>query len=153
MVEMGAEPGPSDNETDVTPGDDPTPQGNGGQNQVRLLSRIAISFNGLFRDAIYRLATRSKRDSEAVTHTMTPVLDAIAGEATRQACQMFRLAPDVNLGQEQIVRDYRKALEGRVSKWPAEREAIDLEGERDRAVRYITLNIFREAGSSLAQAA
>jgi HK97 family phage portal protein len=79
-------------------GQEPTPQGNGGQNQRMLLERIGQAYGGLFRNAHGRLMKRSKRDADAVAHIFGPVLEAIAFEAQRQARAIFRVDKDADLG-------------------------------------------------------
>ena len=132
-------------------GSEPQPAGNGGMNQQRLFERMGDAYGGLFRDGIGRMAMRSKRDSDAVQQIFGPVLEVISAEATRQAVETFRLKPDTDLGQEKILRDCRKAIEKRAAEWtPATASAPDGVADMQRAVRAITLNIFREAGSTLA---
>jgi HK97 family phage portal protein len=174
MVPIGPNGDPLDDpangdDTDVTPGgeddngapDDGTggnggskkkAKGNGGQNQRMLLDRMQRAFGGIFRDAVGRLATRQKRDGEAVAQICGPVLEAIAAEAIRQAVTTFRLKPDAEFGQEKILRDYRSSLAKRAAEWKAELDETEASAELARAIRAITIGIFREAGSVLAQA-
>ena len=143
--------GSGDDSGDTTDDTEPQPAGNGGMNQQRLFERMGDAYGGLFRDGIGRMAMRSKRDADAVQQIFGPVLDVISGEATRQAFETFRLKPGTDLGQEKILRDCRKSIEKRAAEWtPATAFSPDGAADMQRAVRTITLNIFREAGSTLA---
>lgn len=154
-AESISSPDPEDDETDVTPdgNQEGEPAGNGGRNQRMLLNRMATAYAGLFRDAAGRLEARSMRDAAAVQQIFGPVLSAIAEEAQRQALRFFRLHTDIDLGTEKILRDAAKAIEKRASSWTATTVDDDAAQELLRTVRSITLNVFREAGSTLALAA
>lgn len=136
-----------------------TPAGNGGQNQRAraedlLLDRMQRAYGPLFRDAAGRLAKRDKRDAQAVEQICGPVLEAIAAEAIRQAVVTFRMEENnTDLGHEKILRDYRNSLAKRAAEWKGELAEVDMDAELARAVRAITIGIFREAGSVLVQAA
>lgn len=145
---LGEEPTSSAGE-----GSDPEPAGNGGRNQRMLLDRIAAAFAPLFRDAAGRLVKRDKRDAAAVQQIFGPVLAAIAEHGAAQARGFFRLADDAQLGEEKLVRELVKTLERRTPDWTATTVSQDAATALAYCVRSITLNVFREAGSSLALAA
>ena len=133
------------------PADDNTvPKGNGGRNQRMLLQRMETAYGPLLTDACARLARRARRDADAVTQIFGPITEVIAAEARRQAGQTFQIADDADLGQDKILRDYRKAVEKRSADWTA---IAASEGEPARAIRAIVLPIFREAGGHVALAA
>lgn len=139
-------------------GDDAKPKGNGGRNQRAaeelLLTRMQRAYGPLFRDAIGRLVKRDKRDSDAVQQVCGPVLETIAAEAIRQAVTVFRLEENhADLGHEKILRDYRGSLAKRAAEWKDELGEAEASAELARAVRAITIGIFREAGSLIATAA
>ena len=140
-------------------GDGKTPQGNGGQNQraagpnqQRLLDRMADAYRPLFRDATGRLTARDKRDAAAVGQIFGPVLAAIAEESVRQARQVFRLPEDAELDTEKLLRETARQLEKRSAHWSATSADAEADKTLDYAVRAIALHVFREAGSTVAQA-
>jgi HK97 family phage portal protein len=128
---------------------DDVPAGNGGRNQRKLLERMARAYRGLFRDAAGRLTARDKRDAAAVQQILGPVLEAIAAEGKRQACQMFRLKADVDLAEEKILRDTVRGIEKRAAAWTATTVDADAERELKYAVRAIMLGVFREAATAI----
>jgi hypothetical protein len=132
---------------------EPAPKGNGGQNQRMLLDRMQLAYGALFRDALGRLAARSKRDGDSVAQICGPVLETMAAEAIRQAITVFRLETNnADLGHEKILRDYRGSLAKRAAEWKKELDETEASAELARAVRAITIGIFREGGSMLVQA-
>lgn len=145
----------ADSMTDPAPNDTqkPEPAGNGGQNQRMLLARMGTAFGPLFRDAAGRLTAREKRDGTAVNTIFGPVLLAIADEAQRQARSFHRLDEHVDIGAERALREAAKNIEKRAASWTATTVDDEAAQELQRTVRFITLNIFREAGAVLALAA
>lgn len=140
-------------------GNEPQPKGNGGRNQRSayeelLIPRMQRAYGPLFRDALGRLAKRDKRDAQAVEQICGPTLETIAAEAIRQAVIACCLEENhADLGHEKILRDYRTSLLKRSADWKTELDEAEASAEVARAVRAITIGIFREAGSVLATAA
>ncbi len=148
-----ADPDAGTTDPNLQTGPDDVPAGNGGQNQRKLMDRMADAYRPLFRDAAGRLQSRGVRNADTVQHIFGPLLQSIAEESERQARGIFRLPAEQDLGTEKLLRETAKQLERRTALWTATTAATDVDAELKYCVRAIALNVFREAGSTIAQAA
>jgi HK97 family phage portal protein len=147
------EPDAGDVDPNEPTNQDDVPSGNGGQNQRKLLDRLADAYRRLFRDAAGRLQARGVRNADTVQQIFGPVLASIAEESERQARGLFRLSAEQDLGTEKLLRDTVRQLEKRAASWTATTADADADAALQYCVRSIALNVYREAGSALAQAA
>lgn len=133
-------------------GSDPGGDGNKGgktaappsEGERNLLGKYTTAYITVFRDAFQRLAKRDKRDLEAVTALIGPVLASIADAAGAES----------GLPEEQrqaIVADVLAAMQKRAAKWAADMAEADVDaaaqGEFVKLVRSLHVNLAREAAA------
>jgi HK97 family phage portal protein len=107
------------------------------------------AFTGLFRDAVGRATTRSKRDQDSLTPILMPVLESISSIVLTEARNQFGL-PDTWTPSDKVSRDYIKSVANRASEWSAEYRDATAGAELGKAIRSIHIGIFREAGAAIA---
>jgi HK97 family phage portal protein len=113
-----------------------------------MMGNLTHGYIRLFRDAVGRTITRSKRDLDAISTCFHPVLTSLTEEIERQAGAKWGLTDGWNEAQERILKDVMKALEKRATHWTSE-HADDIAGqELTRAVRALMLAVGREAGAA-----
>jgi len=128
----------------------PEPQAQPTAAERSVMGELTAAYIRLFRDAVGRITTRNKRDSDAIQACFRPVLVAIAEEVERQAAARFGLNDGWNESQERILKDVLKSLEKRASLWTTA-QADDITGaELARSVRSLLVGINREAGAASA---
>jgi HK97 family phage portal protein len=138
MLKTADEPAP----TPATPVD-PTPA------QRSLFDSYISAFNSIFKDAVGRVTTRSKRDVETITPIFTPVLESIASIVEAEARTQFSLGDEWK-PSDKTTREYLKAAATRAADWTAETRDTSAGAELSKAIRAIHLGIFREAGAAIA---
>ena len=142
MQEMGAE-----EEQDADDG------ANGGAppaKQDKTAQRFTRSYLPLFTDAIGRILTRSKPDSDAFRKAFCPVLEAIAQRLSEMAAAEFRCEqPD--LAGSRFMLDYIDGMKVRSEQWRAENIRLFAEPELNRAVKALLIEVYRSAGTARAK--
>jgi len=123
--------------------DPPTPA------QRNLFDNYIPAFAGLFKDAVGRIASRSKRDAESITPILTPLLDSVSSIVIAEARSEFDL-PDDWMPSVKIVREYIKSAATRAQDWTPDNSDVLSGAELTKAIRSIHINIFREAGAAVA---
>jgi HK97 family phage portal protein len=114
-----------------------------------LIKRMSTAYSRLFRDAIGRVTSREKRDSEVIRRVFDPVLTTIADEAIRQAKATLRVAVDYKPDVTGILRDVYRSIEKRAAAWTLESVDTNTEIELTKAVKAILIGTFNDAASSL----
>ena len=114
-----------------------------------LIKRMSTAYSRLFRDAIGRVTSREKRDSEVIRRVFDPVLTTIADEAIRQAKATLRVAVDYKPDVTSILRDVYRSIEKRAAAWTLESVDTNTEIELTKAVKAILIGTFNDAASSL----
>ena len=114
-----------------------------------LIKRMSTAYSRLFRDAIGRVTSREKRDSEVIRRVFDPVLTTIADEAIRQAKATLRVAVDYKPDVTSILRDVYRSIEKRAAAWTPESVDTNTEIELTKAVKAILIGTFNDAASSL----
>jgi hypothetical protein len=104
---------------------------------------------GLFKDAVGRVTTRSKRDVESVSLILRPVLETITSIVVAEARSQFTLSEDWEPSSK-VLHDYLKGVATRAAHWTAENRDQIVGGELTRAIRAIHIGIYREAGAAVA---
>jgi hypothetical protein len=128
-------------------GPQPTPEPTPAQRSM--FEAYVPAFTGLFNDAVGRITTRSKRDTDALTPILSPVLESISQVVVAEARSQFRL-PDAWMPSDKIVRDCIKSVATRAYDWKPETKAQNAGIEMNKAIRTIHLGIYREAGAAVA---
>jgi HK97 family phage portal protein len=121
------------------------------ESERNLLRGMTGVFARLFRDAIGRVCGRSKRDSAAVDGVFRPLLTSIAELAADDAGAQMRLKPGWFEGAEALVREQLQAIEKRAQHWAVESVEAIAGDEMRKAVRGISMQIYRIAGAKLAE--
>lgn len=116
-----------------------------------LLRGMSGVFSRLFRDAIGRVCARSKRDSAAIDSTFRALLASIAELAADDAGAQMRLEPGWFEGADVLVREQLQGIEKRAQHWAVESADQIAGDEMRKAVRGISLQIYRIAGVTLAE--
>jgi HK97 family phage portal protein len=127
----------------ATPDEAPTPA------QRSLFAAYIPAMTGLFSDAVGRVVTRSKRDTQTLEPILRPVLESIASIVTTEARAQFRL-PDTWEPSGKVTHDYIKGLSARATEWTTETRDQITGAELSKAIRSIHIGIFREAGAAIA---
>jgi len=142
------DPAPSQKDDSSTPDGQPDSTV-GDPVQERMIDTYGRTYRLLFRDAVGRLFSRSTKDSEAITRAFEPVLSTLADQSIRDANSSMRskLQP---VCATQVVSEYLRNLEKRVSKIGSDDPDSFTESELPRAIKSIVLGIYREAGATLA---
>lgn len=118
-------------------------------NQRALFDAYIPAFSGLFQDAVSRISSRAKRDAEAITPILNPIVQSISSLIVTEARSQFNL-PDEWTPSDKIVRDYIKSASDRASEWTPDNASTVSGSEMSKAIRSIHINIFREAGAAVA---
>ena len=125
------------------PEDTPTPA------QRSLFESTIPTFSGLFNDAVGRITSRSKRDSESIAPILTPILQSISSIVVTEARSEFDL-PDTWEPPASVIRDYLKSASTRAADWTPETRDQAAGAELAKAMRSLHIGIYREAGSAVA---
>jgi hypothetical protein len=120
------------------------------QQERNLLGELTNAYIRVFRDGVERVSTRDQRDLERISTIFEPTLRSIADEAERQAAGQFGLDADWHGGLEELVREHLKSMPKRAEKWTNDGVDDFASTELRKAVRSISLSIFREAGARVA---
>lgn len=115
-----------------------------------IVHSLTASYMVLFQDAITRYSSRSKKDSAQLTTVFKPLLVTIADQVERQAASQFSLDHGWHGDLESVVRDHLKAMEKRSAAWTPEKAEETTATELTKAIRSLTINIFRAAGAAVA---
>ena len=114
-----------------------------------LVKRMVTAYSPLFRDAVGRISSREKRNSEAIRRVFDPVLTTIAEEAIRQAKATLNTDPDYKPDMSAPLRDIYRSIEKRAAAWTPESVDGNAEIESNKAVKAILIGTFNDAASSL----
>lgn len=139
--------GDSGAEGEPKPDDPPT------QAERNLLRGMSGVFARLFRDAIGRVCARSKRDSATIEGVFRPLLTSIAELAADDAGAQMRLEPGWFEGGDTLVGEQLRSIEKRAEHWASESADQIAGDEMRKAVRAISIQIYRTAGAMLAEGA
>jgi hypothetical protein len=91
-----------------------------------------------------------QRDSDLISQVFRPLLLSIAEEAQRQAAEQLGLNHEWHGDLDSLIRDHLKSMVKRVALWTPQ-TADDIAGtELRKAVKSISINIYREAGARVA---
>jgi hypothetical protein len=107
-------------------------------------------FLSIFKDAVGRITSRSKRDADSVTQILAPVLQSITFLIEGEAQSQFQLSDDWH-ASDKTQRDYIKSLTNRASEWKAEDKDTIASAELNKAVRSLYYAVYREAGAAIAE--
>lgn len=118
---------------------------------TRSLEQITTMYTSLLTDSVGRLTARNKRDYDAVSTTFGAVLTSFADTITIAARSQFSLPVAWNAPTERILRDCFKGIEKRSATWTVTNQAESSAVELVKSLRSIHLNIYREAGSAIAE--
>lgn len=145
MEEMGAEDDPAD-------GGDAQDQPPAGKQktQDKTAQRFARSYLRLFTDAIGRVLSRPKPTSEEFRRAFLPVLGTVGERLSEMAAVEFRCDPP-EIAQSKFLADYVEGLRGRAEQWRAENIHLFAEGELNRAVKALLIEVYRQAGTARAK--
>lgn len=102
------------------------------------------------KDAVGRVATRSKRDSDSLTPILAPMVDSIATLAEFEARRQLRL-PEEWRATDKGRSEYMRGVARRAMEWKIEDRDGIAGVELHKALSSITYTIYREAGAALAE--
>lgn len=128
------------------PKDDDAPT----QQERDVLGSLTSSYIRLFRDAVGRVSSREQRDSGLISQVFQPILRSISDAAEQYAAEQFDLSREWHGDLDGVVRDHLKAIDKRASSWTADGVDDIAANEMRKAVRALSINIFREAGARVA---
>ncbi|HEY0701258.1 MAG TPA: phage portal protein [Candidatus Acidoferrales bacterium] len=119
----------------------------------KLGKRFARAYSKLFRDAFGRILSRSSVDSDAFSKAFRPVLESLGDEIYRLAADELGTEGDSGLAESRFLADYIEAMRGRLPEWKSANGEADRLAERElnRAVKAISIEVYRTAGTQRAK--
>ncbi len=120
------------------------------QQERDLISSLTSTYLHCYRDAVGRVSAREHKDFGLISQVFRPLLRSIADEAGRQASLRFGLDPAWHTSLDDLVTDHLKTVHKRSAGWTAEKADETSASELRKAVRSLSINVFRDAGAHLA---
>jgi HK97 family phage portal protein len=118
--------------------------------QARSFAKYTPAFLSLYKDAVGRLVTRSKRDIDTVTSILAPVVKSITELAETDARSQFKLDESWHVS-DKCSREYLKSVSTRSTTWGAEARDTIAGEELGKCIRAVVFTTFREAGAAVAE--
>lgn len=119
------------------------------ESQRSMFDAYLPAFASLFQDAVGRVASRSKKDTESVTPILSPLVESITSVVIGEARKQFSLADDWT-PSDKIAKEYIKSASMRAPTWTAENRNESASAELYKALRSIHIGLYREAGAAVA---
>jgi HK97 family phage portal protein len=131
--------------------DNQPPESQSEQPQMRsYFATYCASLLPMFRDAVGRITSRSKRDAESLTPILVPTIQTITESIEMEARAQFSLPEDWH-ASDRAQREYIKSVASRSAEWKTDDRDSIATAELGKVIRSIYYAVYREAGAALAE--